>query len=98
MNDALCSHQIYFRNVLVGESLDSVKLAVRGWCCEGSLSHAQDMGMSRRIDGEYYRPSQNERVPGTSRCGICFDISGIVKWMSPEAIKDRKYTSASDVW
>lgn len=44
-----------------------------------------DFGFARDVyDKDYYRPHGNHMMP--------------VKWMSPEALKDYKYTSRSDVW
>eukprot|EP01134_Creolimax_fragrantissima_P007132 CFRG7132T1 len=44
-----------------------------------------DFGLSRSVDGEsYYRMESDGKVP--------------VPWMSPEAIEDKKFSEASDVW
>ncbi|KAG9510915.1 Insulin receptor [Fragariocoptes setiger] len=44
-----------------------------------------DFGLTRDIyDTDYYRRGTHGRLP--------------IRWMSPEAIKDNKYTTASDVW
>ncbi len=44
-----------------------------------------DVGLSRALStSDYYRKSSQTRVP--------------VKWMAPESVLDRVYTSASDVW
>jgi proto-oncogene tyrosine-protein kinase ROS len=44
-----------------------------------------DVGLSRTLaTSDYYRKTSSAKVP--------------VKWMAPESIVDRMYTSASDVW
>ena len=44
-----------------------------------------DLGLSRTLqDSPYYRKNSNDRVP--------------IKWMAPESIVDRVYSSASDIW
>ena len=44
-----------------------------------------DFGLSRTIStSNYYKKQSNDKVP--------------IKWMAPESIVDRKYSSASDVW
>jgi serine/threonine protein kinase len=44
-----------------------------------------DVGLSRTLaTSDYYRKKSDNKVP--------------VKWMAPESIVDRVYTSASDVW
>ena len=44
-----------------------------------------DVGLSRTLaSSDYYRKTSNHLVP--------------VKWMAPESILERMYTSASDVW
>ena len=44
-----------------------------------------DFGLSRTLTtSDYYRKASNDKIP--------------VKWMAPESIVDRKYSSASDVW
>jgi serine/threonine protein kinase len=44
-----------------------------------------DVGLSRTLaSSDYYRKTSNNKVP--------------VKWMAPESILERVYTSASDVW
>ena len=44
-----------------------------------------DVGLSRTLAGsDYYRKVSNTKVP--------------IKWMAPESVLERLYTSASDVW
>ena len=44
-----------------------------------------DFGLSRTLStSQYYKKASNDKIP--------------VKWMAPESIIDRKYSSASDVW
>ena len=44
-----------------------------------------DFGLSRTLStSNYYKKSSNDKIP--------------IRWMSPESVLDRKYTSASDVW
>ena len=44
-----------------------------------------DFGLSRTLStSQYYKKSSNDKIP--------------VKWMAPESLVDRKYSSASDVW
>ena len=44
-----------------------------------------DVGLSRTLaSSDYYRKTSNNKVP--------------VKWMAPESILERVYTSASDAW
>jgi proto-oncogene tyrosine-protein kinase Ret len=44
-----------------------------------------DVGLSRTLaSSDYYRKTSNMKVP--------------IKWMAPESIFERLYTSASDVW
>ncbi len=44
-----------------------------------------DFGMTRDLYVEdYYRPTGKRMMP--------------VRWMSPESLKDAKFTSKSDVW
>ena len=44
-----------------------------------------DFGLSRTITSSpYYIKTSNDKIP--------------VKWMAPESVTDRKYSSASDVW
>lgn len=54
--------------------------------------------MSRRLEGEYYRPSNSERVPGSVSTLVALYLLGVVKWLSPESLSDRKYSHASDIW
>ena len=51
-----------------------------------SYAHIQiaDFGLSRDLDAENYYTSSGGLVP--------------VKWTAPEAIRFRKYSTASDVW
>eukprot|EP01134_Creolimax_fragrantissima_P001774 CFRG1774T1 len=50
------------------------------------LVKVADFGLSREVDGDsnYYRMESTGKVP--------------VPWMSPEALKERKFSQASDVW
>jgi serine/threonine protein kinase len=51
---------------------------------EGRVLKVADYGLARSItDRDYYRKTTDGRLP--------------VKWMAPEALFDRKYTTASDV-
>ena len=44
-----------------------------------------DFGLSRTLStSDYYRKVSNDKVP--------------IKWMAPECVIDRKYSTASDVW
>lgn len=43
-----------------------------------------DFGMSRHLEDEDYYTLEGGKVP--------------VKWMAPEALRDRKFSTASDVW
>ena len=44
-----------------------------------------DFGLSRTLTtSDYYQKTSNDKIP--------------VKWMAPESLVDRKYSSASDVW
>ena len=44
-----------------------------------------DVGLARTLmSAAYYRKTSEDKVP--------------VKWMAPECLHDRKYTSKSDVW
>ena len=44
-----------------------------------------DFGLSRSLSSSnYYKKSSNDKIP--------------VKWMAPESVIERKYSSASDVW
>ena len=44
-----------------------------------------DFGLSRTVStSNYYKKTSNDKIP--------------VKWMAPESIIDRKYSSKSDVW
>ena len=53
--------------------------------CEDNLVKIADFGMARDIQNdEYYRKNSEGRLP--------------VKWMPPEAVFERLYTSQSDVW
>jgi serine/threonine protein kinase len=50
-----------------------------------SVVKLSDVGLSRTLaSSDYYRKTSNNPVP--------------VKWMAPESILERLYTSASDVW
>jgi serine/threonine protein kinase len=50
-----------------------------------SVVKLSDVGLSRTLaSSDYYRKTSNNLVP--------------VKWMAPESILERMYTSASDVW
>nr|UDM84395.1 insulin-like receptor 2 [Porcellio dilatatus petiti] len=57
------------RNILVGLD-ESVKIS--------------DFGMSRVVNGEYYRIRENKPVP--------------IRWMPPEYFECNKFTTQSDVW
>eukprot|EP01137_Pigoraptor_chileana_P030836 Opistho-2@17850 len=43
-----------------------------------------DFGLARQLDSDYYVSTSSQKIP--------------VKWTSPEAIKYRKFGTASDVW
>ena len=50
-----------------------------------SVVKLSDLGLSRTLaSSPYYRKTSDDKVP--------------VKWMAPESIRDRVYSSASDVW
>lgn len=53
--------------------------------CENNLVKIADFGMARSVeDSEYYRKTTEGKIP--------------IKWMSPEAVHHRIYSSQSDVW
>lgn len=51
---------------------------------ENNIVKLADFGMSRNVESDYYKKTSDDRVP--------------VKWMAPESISERIYTSLSDVW
>ncbi len=48
------------------------------------FAQISDFGMSRELDSDNYYVSHGEKVP--------------VKWTAPEALRQKKYSTASDVW
>eukprot|EP00049_Salpingoeca_infusionum_P018994 m.359664 g.359664 ORF g.359664 m.359664 type:complete len:2008 (-) comp18665_c0_seq1:161-6184(-) len=52
---------------------------------DNNCAKLADFGMSRNMyEANYYKKQSDDRVP--------------VKWMAPESVNDRIYTSKSDVW
>ena len=55
------------------------------YLCARDFLQIGDFGMARNLmDETYYQSTENRPLP--------------VKWMAPEALLYRKYSSASDVW
>eukprot|EP00051_Salpingoeca_urceolata_P016010 m.210632 g.210632 ORF g.210632 m.210632 type:complete len:1496 (-) comp18565_c0_seq1:394-4881(-) len=62
-------------------------LAARNVLVGKSIKHVKlgDFGLSRTLEeSEYYKKESSDKIP--------------VKWMSPEAIRSKKYSNKSDVW
>eukprot|EP00050_Salpingoeca_kvevrii_P001581 m.173501 g.173501 ORF g.173501 m.173501 type:complete len:571 (-) comp10408_c0_seq3:70-1782(-) len=73
--------------------LESNRVIHRDLACRNVLLDSKkqliklaDLGLSRvlRQDADYYRKSSDDRVPA--------------RWMAPESMKSRIYSTASDVW
>ncbi|ESO02913.1 hypothetical protein HELRODRAFT_81195, partial [Helobdella robusta] len=53
--------------------------------CHNNILKVADFGLTRNMNSsDYYKKTTDGRLP--------------VKWMAPEALFDRKYTTKSDVW
>ncbi len=74
------------RNILVGADLSVVKLS--------------DVGLSRTLAGsDYYRKSSAMKARDfDSLACVLLSVQVPIKWMAPEAILERLYTTSSDVW